>query len=290
MRLRIIDVPDIFRPSCKIINPPHQKDSLMIEEKAFNYFKKKNIDSDYIYVPISWTAYHVNNNFGKEVRDLSNFCNSLIKKYPNDKFFTIVQYDGGILVPFDNCTIFACSGSFNSPKGINSNYIPIPLLSDPHNFKPTKKKFLAAFSGNFQTHPIRDKMFNTLSSEKGFKFSKPSRYFNNYFYKKNMLSSIFALCPRGYGPASFRMYEALQMKLIPVYISDEFWLPYKDQIDWAKVAILVKENDIDQIPKIIKNLIDTSEYRKILDYTNSIYDSYFTWESCLNQIEKKICS
>lgn len=289
MRLRILDVPNIFRPVCKIINPPHQKNSFMIEEKAFNYFKSRNIDSDYIYVPISWTAYHVNNNFGKKLNDLSNFCNSLSKKYKNEKFFTIVQYDGGILVPFSNCTIFGCSGNFVSPKGINSNYIPIPLLSDPHNTKPIKKKFLASFSGNFQTHPIREKMFNILSSQKGFKFSKPSRYFNNFFYKRNMLSSIFALCPRGYGPASFRMYEALQMKLIPIYISDEFWLPYKDQINWEKIAILIKENDIGQIPGIINNLVDTLEYEKILDYTASIFDNYFTWQGCLKQIESKIC-
>ena len=289
MRLRILDVPNIFRPVCKIINPPHQKNSFMIEEKAFNYFKSRNIDSDYIYVPISWTAYHVNNNFGKKLNDLFNFCNSLSKKYKNEKFFTIVQYDGGILVPFSNCTIFGCSGNFDSPKGINSNYIPIPLLSDPHDFKPIKKKFLASFSGNFQTHPIREKMFNILSSQKGFKFSKPSRYFNNFFYKRNMLSSIFALCPRGYGPASFRMYEALQMKLIPIYISDEFWLPYKDQINWEKIAILIKENDIGQIPGIINNLVDTLEYEKILDYTASIFDNYFTWQGCLKQIESKIC-
>lgn len=289
MNLRIIDVPEVFRPQSKVIHPPHQKNSSMIEEKAFNYFSKNNMQSNLIYVPIFWTAYHINNNYGKKLQDLKNFCESLDRKYPNDKFFTIVQYDGGILVPFKNSIIFSCSGNFNSPIGNNSNYISIPLLSDPHDFKPTQKKFLASFSGNFQTHPIRDKMFNILSSEKGFIFSKPSRYFNNFFYKRNMLSSIFALCPRGYGPASFRMYEALQMKLIPIYISDEFWLPYKDQINWDKIAILVKENDIGQIPGIINNLIDTLEYKKILDYTASIFDSYFTWQGCLKQIESKIC-
>jgi hypothetical protein len=290
MRLRIIDVPNIFRPLCRIINPPHQKDSLMIEEKAFNYFKNKNIESDYIYVPISWTAFHVNNNFGRNLKDLSLYCNSLSKKYPSEKFFTIVQYDGGTLIPFDNCKIFACSGNFNSPIGNNSNYVPIPLLSDPHDYKPTRKKFLASFTGNFQTHPIRDKMFNILSLNKGFKFSKPSRYFNNFFYKKNMIKSIFALCPRGYGPASFRMYEALQMKLIPIYISDEFWLPYNDQISWKKIVVLINENEIDQIPSLINNLIDKLEYKKMLDYTASIFNDYFTWEGCLKQIERKICT
>jgi hypothetical protein len=289
MNLRIIDVPDNFRPTTSIVHPPHQKNSLMIEEKAFDYFSKKNVESNLIYVPIFWTAYHINNNYGKKLEELKNFCSNLVKSYPNDRFFTIVQYDGGILVPFDNCQIFACSGNFNSPSGVNSNYIALPLLSDPHKFKAKKKNLLASFSGSFETHPIRKKMKNILSFEKGFKISKPSKYFNSYFYKKNMLSSIFALCPRGYGPASFRMYEALQMKLIPIYISDEFWLPYGDQIDWNKIVVLVNENDIYQIPDILNKLINTSGYKTMLDYSSSIYDAYFTWEGCLAQIEKKIC-
>jgi len=290
MNLRIAEVPDIFKPQSKVIHPPHQKNSSMIEEKAFEYFSKSKIQSNFIYVPIFWTAYHINNNYGKRLQDLKDFCVSLETKYPNDKFFTIVQYDGGILVPFNNSIIFACSGKFNSPQGVNSNYIPLPLLSDPHQFKPTNKKILASFSGNFQTHPIREKMLNILGNQKGFKISKPSKYFNSYFYKKTMLSSIFTLCPRGYGPASFRMYEALQMQLIPIYISDEFWLPFQDQINWEKIAILINEKDIYKIPSIVNHLVDTLEYKKILDYISSIYNSYFTWQGCLTQIEKKICS
>ena len=284
MNLRIIDVPDNFRPTTSIVHPPHQKNSLMIEEKAFDYFSKKNVESNLIYVPIFWTAYHINNNYGKKLEELKNFCSNLVKSYPNDRFFTIVQYDGGILVPFDNCQIFACSGNFNSPSGVNSNYIALPLLSDPHKFKAKKKNLLASFSGSFETHPIRKKMKNILSFEKGFKISKPSKYFNSYFYKKNMLSSIFALCPRGYGPASFRMYEALQMKLIPIYISDEFWLPFKEKIEWEKMCLLIVEDQIETIPLKVDQLIESGEYLNMIQYGQEVYQKYLNWDGCLNTI------
>ena len=50
-----------------------------------------------------------------------------------------------------------------------------------------------------------------------------------------MSRSVFALCPRGYGRTSYRMYEALQLGCIPVYIHDEPWLPYADELDWRRV-------------------------------------------------------
>ena len=291
MQLRILDVPNIFRPNSAISFPPHQKDPRMIEERAFEYFSKKKIISDLIYLPIYWTQYHINNNYGKNRRELIKYCDYLDTKYPREKFFTIVQYDGGLLVPINNCTIFASSGSFDSSVGSNSEYIPIPLLSDEHKFDPQKrKKFLASFVGNLETNGIRKKMFHSLRNIDGFIIKRPSKYFNQYFYKKNMLNAYFALCPRGYGPATFRLYEALQMKLIPIYISDEFWLPYKNLINWNKIAVLIKENNIHEIPKIVNNLYNTGEYKNFLEYTCSIYNDYFTWEGCLEQIKKKICS
>jgi hypothetical protein len=291
MQLRILDTPEYLRPKCLKSFPPHQKDPRMIEERAFEHFSKKKIESNLIYLPIYWTQYHINNNYGKYREQLAKYCDYLNKKYPNEKFFTVVQYDGGLLVPINNCLIFASSGSFDSSVGFNSEYIPIPLLSDKHKFNITKKKkYLASFVGTLDTNTIRNKMFESLQSINGFLIREPYKYFNQYFYKKNMLEAHFALCPRGYGPATFRFYEALQMNLIPIYISDEFWLPYKDLINWNKIALLVKEGNIDQIPKIINNLYYTGEYKIFLDYTSSIYNDYFTWNGCLAQIEKKICS
>lgn len=41
------------------------------------------------------------------------------------------------------------------------------------------------------------------------------------FWEKLIHTSVFHLCPRGNGPSSYRLYEALQADTIPVYIWDE---------------------------------------------------------------------
>lgn len=290
MRLRILDVPNIFKPKMTVSYPPHQLNSPMIEERAFEYFSTKNILSDLIYIPIQWTEYHINNNYGKNIKELQKFCYEINSKYPKEKFFTIVQYDGGTLVPLNNCKIFACSGEWNSPKGVNSYYEPIPLLSEPHKINKLKKKINASFVGTFKNNYIREEMYNSLKKINGFKINNTPTFFKEYIYKNTMLKSIFALCPRGYGPATFRMYEAIQMGVIPIYISDEFWLPFQDSIEWNRVALLIKNYDIKKIPQIIENLISSKKYLNFLEYTSLIYKDFFTWEGCLEQIKKKICS
>jgi hypothetical protein len=40
-------------------------------------------------------------------------------------------------------------------------------------------------------------------------------------WEKLIHSSAFHLCPRGNGPSSYRLYEALQADTIPIYIWDE---------------------------------------------------------------------
>lgn len=113
--IRIADVPQEFLPEMPVQYPPHQGFSPMIEERAYSFFKtKEELESDYIYIPIQWTSWHVNpgGEYGQNTQPLIEYCNQLTEKHPNEKFFTIVQYDGGTLIPIDNCTIFASSGDF----------------------------------------------------------------------------------------------------------------------------------------------------------------------------------
>jgi len=53
--------------------------------------------------------------------------------------------------------------------------------------------------------------------------------------------SKFVLCPRGAGPSSFRMFEALAAGRVPVVISDE-WLP-PPGVDWGGCSVRIRERD-----------------------------------------------
>lgn len=290
--IKIVDVPDSFIPKMPVVYPPHQGNKPMIEERAFEYFKSnKNLESDYIYIPIQWTSYHINpgGEYGMNTKPLIDFCEELVRKHPDEKFFTIVQYDGGTLVPIDNCKIFASSGSFLSPIGKNSQYIPIPLLCEPHEGLPKRfRENKVGFAG-LETHPIRKKMYDTLKNLEGYEFFMnsydPGRTKN---FRDILYNSVFALAPRGFGPASYRMYEAIQMGCIPIYISDEFWIPFSDKIEWERMCLMVGENDIPNIPTMVDSILDSGKYQEYISYGIKMYKKYLTWDGCLTEISNQI--
>jgi hypothetical protein len=292
--LKIIEVPKKFTPRLPFAYPPHQIDKIMIEEKCMNYFKKNynQISSEYIYLPIQWTAYHLLNGYGKNLTDLAEYYETIIKKYPKSIFFTIVQYDGGTLIKLKNCRIFSCSGDFLSPIGENSFYEPIPLICAEHpNKNIINKKYKVTFCGRI-THGIREKIFFNLKSQKDyFLYETLSNKFSDIdtqIFRYLINNSIFTLCPRGYGPTSFRLYESIQMKSIPIYVSDEFWLPYEKEIEWNKFSLCINENQISSIPQIIDNIIKEKKHEQMIEIGQRIYEKYFTWESIIKNIVKKI--
>lgn len=290
--IRIAEVPEEFMPPLPNVYPPHQGTNPMIEERAYSFFSsKKELKSDYIYIPIQWTSWHINPNgeYGQNTKPLIDFCKNLTEKHPDEKFFTIVQYDGGTLIPIDNCKIFASSGSFSSPIGKNSSYEPIPLLCDPHVGNPREiREYKVGFVGR-DTHPIRSKMYNCLSKNPDYTFVLNAYHNQTDIFRDVLYNSVFALSPRGFGPASFRMYEAIQMQCIPIYISDEFWLPFTEYIEWDKISLLIGINEIDTIPKKVDQLLESGKYQNMIDYGQEIYEKYLTWDGCLNTIAKILC-
>ena len=289
--MRIVDVPDKFLIKMPIKYPPHQGSSPMIEERSFYFFESKlDFETDYIYLPIQWTSWHINpgGEYGQNTQPLIDFCNQLTEEYPDEKFFTIVQYDGGTLVPINNCTIFASSGKFNSPIGKNSKYEPIPLLCNSHEGEPKEiREYKVGYVGR-DTHPIRTKVNQILSGLKDYQFVVNSIGNQTQTFRDVLYNSVFALSPRGFGPASFRMYEAIQMQCIPIYISDVFWLPFTNDIEWDKMCLLIKEDEIETIPEKVDALLESGEYQNMIDYGQEMYEKHLTWDGCLNTILKKI--
>ena len=290
--IRILEVPNQFLPKLPFPYPPHQGFNPMIEERAYSFFlTKQELESDYIYIPIQWTSWHVNpgGEYGQNTQPLIDFCSQLTEKYPGEKFFTIVQYDGGTLVPIDNCKIFASSGNFSSPLGKNSTYEPIPLLCDPHNGTPKQvREYKVGYAGR-DTHPIRVKINQVLSNLPQYKFAVNIDHNRTEVFRDILYNSVFALSPRGFGPASFRMYEAIQMQCIPIYVSDEFWIPFTEYIEWDKMCLLIKEDEIETIPEKVDSLLESGEYQNMIDYGQKMYEKHLTWDGCLNTIARMIC-
>ena len=263
-----------------IINYPIHNKSKGIESTFYDYLRKKNnTNSELCYLPVQWTSYLIGQNFGKDINNLQEFCKKLKLDYPNKKFFTITQYSGGPLVEIDNCLVFSSGGMFNTPQQRNLSYISIPLITAPHEYKKIiNKRYTVGYLGR-TTHEVRSRLEKNLDSIKGYYVknlnSDGIKNKDLRKFKKVISNSIFSLCPRGYGPTSFRLYESIEMQSIPIYISDEFILPYSNIIDWEKLCLLVDLDDIDSIPERVENLIQSNKYLEMLKYGQYCYKEYF---------------
>jgi hypothetical protein len=215
-------------------------------------------DADWHYLPVFWTRWHLNHNYGKSEEGLHALDVLLKGVILNDKkTFTICQNDDGPIVDLGKTVIFLSSRKSN-------NGIDIPLLCDAHRipFIHQAKKFIACFNGNFDTHPVRKEIREIYSQNPKFKIgnSEPQRWWNRMLkgpkFIENIKSSYLSLAPRGYGGGSFRFYESMQLGVVPCMVSDIDSRPFKKFIDWDKISYYA--SNVQELENIIDNL-NTSE-------------------------------
>lgn len=218
---------------------------------------------------------------------LRSFFNHLER---GKKYFTICQYDDGILGDrggghYDiDCIVFGAGGYGD---------IPIPLVCDEHHHKEVKwKKYLASFLGSFRTEatefPIRPQIAKVLGDNDAFliedSYGKGREALERFV--NVTASSYFTLCPRGYGKTSYRLYEAMQLGSVPVYISDEHWLPFTKYLSWSDFAIVIKPDMIEELPKLLMGILEEGKYSQMRQNAFKAYREFFVYDSCFRMITR----
>jgi len=234
--------------------------------------RKEFDDTGYQFLPICWTDIYLHRN--NLVFKLQNVLNTLDI---NKKYFTVSQHDDAPTEKLPPNTLKFSAGG-NQP-----NCIPIPLIcSAISNIKETKKDIFCSFVGS-STHPLRIEMVQHLSDKKNYLLQLKNWSPSVENDKKDLFLDItprskFTLCPRGYGATSFRLYEAMQLNSVPVYIYENFpYIPFEDKIDWSRLAVLIDRKDIKNIDNILLSITD-EKYEDMLKYIREIYPKYFTLE------------
>ena len=271
--MRCIEVNPIFQEPIRTMYPVHQK-GVLIEEYAKNFFREIADIGDAQYVPINWTGWFCNHGYGQGDKVLRQYVRDL--RLPKGKYFTVVQNDDGTkcddILHDIGCTIFACGGVGD---------IPLPLLCDAHPERPYNlaPKYLASFVGNTNTHPIRKKMESEIINDKRFFIGRGG----SNLFRALMGDTVFALCPRGYGKTSYRLYEAIQLGIIPVYIYDEEWIPYKDFLNWSDFCVLIQSDMISSLKEILASITE----QKRLEMRANLYmvQKYFTMKAACEYTE-----
>ncbi|WCJ59685.1 exostosin family protein [Fontisphaera persica] len=93
-------------------------------------------------------------------------------------------------------------------------------------------------------------------------------------YWKASLESKYALCPRGAGTSSVRLFEMMEAGVAPVIISDD-WIPCFGP-KWEDFAIFVSENEIQSLPEILRK--HENEYQKRGELARKAWEMHFSPE------------
>lgn len=276
---------DNLRPNPTYPTYPPYHTGDYIEDYFYKWVFNKSDELRRDYIAISWTTLYCEN----KDPGIQAFLNNLDN---NRRYFTICQHDDAPRhrLP-DDTLIFSLSRSrIDNPY--NKNPIPIPAVCSALPKQPVlEKDIFASFVGSI-THPIRYSLYEVCKSQKDFYFSgqawSPSISKNKMDEFLNISNrSKFTLCPRGYGNTSFRLYECMQLNSIPVYISDDFYLPWADELDWNEFCIIVKHTELNNLPCILKNISD-EQYNSMLNKIKVIYNNYFSLDGVCKNIKDRI--
>jgi len=270
----MIYVPEKFQPK----HPFRYPEDNHTEFERWYYENRDMGPQERQYLPIFWTAYYCRHKFGQHkpaMVDLQKFLNGLDR---SKKYYTIVQYDNGILSNLGDLDIMVFSMS-----GGRTDY-PLPLISQKHifaSFTGLQRSTLYNFIGSV-THEVRANMLAGLPDKAGL---VSIRKHSLVSFCSILMQSTFTLCPRGFGPTSFRIQEALQYGSIPVYISDEFIIPHNILFD--QYGVLIQAKYAHRVHEIL-SAIPESEIRHRQEVIPGIYQKYFTYEGNKEAIKKAL--
>lgn len=267
----MIYVPEKFQPKHPFKYPSDNE----IEYERWYFENYDYQEAEREYLPIFWTGYYCKHKFGQHkpaMVDLQKFLNTLDR---SKKYYTIVQYDGGIQNDISHLDIQVFSMS-----GGRTDY-PLPLISQAHSYSLHiigQRSIIANFIGKV-THPIREIFINSIPFSHKYFISTNRHDLNEYCL--TLSNSIFTLCPRGYGPTSFRIQEALQYGSIPVYISDEWVIPHN--IPFTDYGVLIDAADAHRVHDILMS-ISPEEIKRKQEAIPEVYRKYYTYEGCGDMI------
>lgn len=279
----------VLRPSPLYPTYPPYHTGPYLEEYFYEFYKKnkKQFDNiNFTLIPAFWTNLYLN-----------GISNNIIQEYinllPNGRYFTVCQFDDGIQESLP-------SGTINFVAGGNKPGIPIPLICSPipelYTFKKQHKDIFCSFVGTTlqnEKYKCRLKLYELYGSDSKFYFSKPRSWSNqvndsqfNEFVNITRRSR-FTLCPRGYGLQSFRLYEAIQLGSIPVFVYDKPFFPFENFIDWDSFCVRVHLDEINNLKDKLENISEDVQI-EMLNQGNKIYHEFFTLPGMCNGIYKSL--
>ena len=235
MKIHILKTSQGTRPDTQSFKYPEHNADYGVEQDFLDYLQKNRhlttedpSEANWHYLPIYWTRWHLNHGYGTSgLVELQSEVDSSI--LDDAKTFTVCQYDDGPLAELGKTVLFLSSRK--TPYGID-----IPLLSTAHRkpFFRKGKRYMASFAGRLDTHPLRQELAEAVRGRPDVFLYDGNK--GATFFVDMMLRSYLALCPRGYGGSSFRLYEAMQLGVVPLLLGELDTRPFRKFLDWDRFS------------------------------------------------------
>jgi len=201
------------------------------------------VGDDWVYVPIIWSALSPSTGYAAGVKWLES------KMDKDTRYFTLLMAAEGIdaIKPAGLTVVGGSTGDICMPLVSQRNV----GLADSPFMRPSLRKYRSNFMGCSQiphnAFGVRPRMLAKLPKDtyRRVKTHRKHKLPSFPAYMSVMRDSVYTFAPRGFGPSSFRLYEAMAVGSIPIYIwKDRLQLPFTDQVDWDELAV-VQEADWD---------------------------------------------
>jgi len=232
MTIHVLPVPPALQPAGQPFRYPKHNVGYGVEqdflqslgEHGTDLLTNNSREADWHYLPVYWTRWHLNHDYARTGREELQRAVGQTLLDPA-RTFTVCQYVDGPLVDLGDTKIFL--GSRKGQSGFD-----IPLLCSAHRSPliAPRQRYRASFVGRFWTHELRQEMSDVLADRDDVFIYDGDR--STRFFVRKLLSSEIALCPRGYGGSSFRLFEAMQLARPPLLLSDIDTRPFRSRLPW----------------------------------------------------------
>jgi hypothetical protein len=271
----VIETDDFLRKKMPFDYP--QNNNIIFEEYFYEFYKNIEIKTQRTYLPIFWTGIYCSRNFGQgDISDVQEFIESLDK---TKKYFTLVQYDDGILNDVSGLDILVFSLAQDK---IYDYILPTTCKPRPNINKDRNRDIFCSSFGKYKglvNHPLQDKLINTLPKNKYL----IGKEININSYYDILERSIFFICVNGRSPTTFKICECFQTGTIPVFLYDKKWIPFEDEIEFERGCVMVRETEMYRIDEILSN-ISPLEIKDMIEYGEYIYDNYYEYDMLSEKI------
>lgn len=243
-------------------------------------------ECDFIVYPYEWKG--LNLSFAKYYN---------IAKLNNKKMFVLYNDDSVEPLNLDPNVVIVLRTSIDSRKNPSNEYsypgwnidykfYDIPLIEKYD--KPTVSFHGYAGGVAIRNYAIQllqncNNLNTDISLKSAFVGHLPltERIKNRNTYVQSLINSHYVLTPRGNGNFSYRFFEVLSSRRIPVFFDTNCKLPLQHKIDWDKYIVNITKNNVDQIENVILAHYNNFNGEEFLMLQQNIRDLYDKWLSPL---------